>query len=137
MASLFGTFVFSYCVLATIAPDYGYILTEIVVWVILRSLGVSDASSAGHIIPTGLPDGKKTPSDRQKQPSAYRFGLLFPHFFYLLKSSIPFPMWWGWYRQVVRHRLHRGCATMLNIFAGYCLVFPVLSFAIAHPPIMA
>ena len=31
MASLFGIFVFSYCVLATIAPDYGYILMEIVV----------------------------------------------------------------------------------------------------------
>lgn len=42
-----------------------------------NSLCVSDASSAGHIIPTGLPDGKKTPSDRQKQPFAYRFGLLF------------------------------------------------------------
>ena len=40
--------------------------------VFLRSLCVSDASSAGHIIPTGLPDGKKTPSDRQKQPFAYR-----------------------------------------------------------------
>lgn len=44
---------------------------------------------------------KKTPSDRQKQPFAYRFGLLFSHLYYLLKSSIPFPMWWGWYRQVV------------------------------------
>ena len=31
MASLFGIFVFSYCVLATIAPDYGDILIEIVV----------------------------------------------------------------------------------------------------------
>ena len=51
----------------------------------------------------------------------------FSHLYYLLKSSIPFPMWWGWYRQVVplacqlvKNKIRVPSGTLI-LFPPHCL----------------
>lgn len=63
----------------------------------------------------------------KSSPSLTASDCFFSHLYYLLKSSIPFPMWWGWYRQVVplacqlvKNKIRVSSGTLI-LFPPHCL----------------